>query len=85
MENTKIGYINNLADLDDVICEIDVISSGILFGDLYEDEAESGEFTEITCLLIKAKNHSELAEMELRQASILLREKAQCQKKSTAQ
>jgi len=70
------NYINTLQDLNILISEVREIRSRIIFGDILDDEGEKngGDFTEIACLLTKASNYAQLAEMDLQQARILLRE-----------
>ena len=70
------NHINTLLDLDLFINEVRNIRTRIIFGDLMDELSDDGEFTDISLLLTKAGTYSQLAEMELRQASLLIKEKA---------
>ena len=70
------NHINTLLDLDLFINEVRNIRTRIIFGDLMDELSDDGEFTDISLLLTKAGTYSQLAEMELRQALILIKEKA---------
>ena len=70
------NYINNLHDLNILLSEVREIRSRILFGDLFDAEGgkKGRDHTEVSCLLTKASNYVQLAEMDLQQARMLLRE-----------
>ena len=71
------NYINTLLDLDLFIREVHEIRQRIIFGELFDELSDDmGNFTDISLLLTKAGTYSQLAEIELRQASLLIKEKA---------
>lgn len=70
-------YINTLLDLQLFIEEVRKIRQRIVCGELFDDQSDDmGNFTQISILLSKAGTYSQLAEMELRQALILIKEKS---------
>lgn len=70
------NYINTVLDLQLFVEEVRTIRQRIVFGELMDDQSDDlGNFTEITLLLTKAGTYSQLAEIELRQALNLIKEK----------